>query len=50
VKVKVSFTLEVDVEGWMRDYGLLKEDVREDVQSWARTQLQEANENVEVVR
>jgi len=31
MKVKVSFTLDVDVEAWMREYGIERDEVRDDV-------------------
>ena len=31
MKVKVSVTVDVDVEAWMREYGLMRGDVRADV-------------------
>ena len=34
MKVKVSFTLDLDSEAWQRDYGVAKENVRADVQTY----------------
>jgi hypothetical protein len=31
MKVSVKFTLDVDVEAWMREYGIDRSEVREDV-------------------
>jgi hypothetical protein len=48
MNVKISLTLEVNVEGWMMDYGMDRAEVREDVKSFVQTLLQEANHNFEV--
>jgi hypothetical protein len=48
MNVKISLTLEVNVEGWMMDYGMPKGEVREDVKEFVKTLLQEANQNFEV--
>jgi len=48
MNVKISLTLEVNVEGWMMDYPMDKSEVREDVQSYVRTLLQSASHNFEV--
>lgn len=50
MKVRVSFTIEVNVEGWMMDYGIPRNEVREDVKSFVLTQLQEASQNFEGVK
>lgn len=48
MKVRVELTLEVNVEGWIMDYGMDKKEVREDVKSWVQTLMQEANHNIEL--
>lgn len=48
MKVRVIMTLDVNVEGWMVDYGIPKSEVREDVVSYVRTLMHEANHNIEV--
>lgn len=48
MNVKISLTLTVNVEGWMMDYGITKSEVREDVQEYVKTLLQEASQNFEV--
>lgn len=48
MNVKISLTLEVNVEGWIMDYGMARSEVREDVQEYVKTLLQEANQNFEV--
>lgn len=48
MKIKVEMTLEVNVEGWIMDYGIDKKEVREDVKSWVETFMQEANHNIEL--
>jgi 6-pyruvoyl-tetrahydropterin synthase len=48
MKVKISVTLEVNVEGWMMDYGIPKSEVREDVREYVNTLLNESNQNFEV--
>lgn len=43
VKIRVSFTVDIDPEAWATEYGVAPEDVRTDVQSYlgqnAHTQL-----------
>jgi hypothetical protein len=48
MKVRVVLTLEVNVEGWMMDYGIPKSEVREDVVSYVRTLMHEVNQNIEL--
>lgn len=48
MKVKVEIWLEVNVEGWMMDYGIPKSEVREDVKSFVQTHMEEANHNFEL--
>jgi len=36
VKVRVVLTVDVDVEAWMLDYGVAREQVRADVQQYMR--------------
>lgn len=48
MNVKISLTLEVNVEGWVMDYPMNRSEVREDVQEFVKTRLQEANHNFEV--
>lgn len=36
-KIKISITVEVDVDEWAAEYGLAASEVREDVRSWLHT-------------
>lgn len=48
VRVTIAVTLEVDKEGWLRDYGV-SEGLREDVKAFAHSLVSEGNENWKVV-
>lgn len=34
MRVRVSFVVDVDVEAWMSEYGVAREDVRDDVRTY----------------
>ena len=38
-KVRVAFTVELDVDAWADDYGIDKSQVREDLNEYARNAL-----------
>lgn len=40
-KVKVSFTLDVDLDAWASEYALEKSEVRADIQDYAKTVIRE---------
>lgn len=42
IKVRIEVTAEVDVEAWAEAYGISGKELREDVKSYALTQLQGA--------
>jgi hypothetical protein len=42
IKVRIEFTAEVDADAWTEAYGIAKSEVREDVKTYALTQLQGA--------
>lgn len=42
IKVRIEVTAEVDAEDWAETYGIAKAEVRQDVRSYALTQLQGA--------
>jgi len=35
VKVRVTFTVDVDPDAWSREYGVPRADVRKDINEWA---------------
>jgi hypothetical protein len=39
MKVKVSVTLDLDVDAWMTVYGIERPEVRADAQDWAKNLL-----------
>lgn len=41
MKVRVSFTINIDEQAWMSAYGIPKEDVRKDVQEYAYHLIQQ---------
>jgi hypothetical protein len=47
IKVRVSFTLEVDVHGWARDYGVHREDVREHVKKYVDSLVREHGQEID---
>lgn len=36
MKVRVSFTVDIDVDEWMANYGIERDDVRADVQTYVQ--------------
>lgn len=51
MKVKISVTLEVDAEGWERDYGVAgAAAIRQDVQTYVHSLLNESNDSMKVVK
>jgi len=50
-RIKVEVTVEVDTSAWSQSYctGTSAKEVREDVRSWARTQLSEHPEGLVTV-
>ena len=42
IKVRIEVTAEVDTEAWAEAYGISGKELREDVKSYALTQLQGA--------
>lgn len=50
IKVRVALTVEVDVHGWVMDYGVHRDDVREDVKTYIENGVREMNENFTVVK
>jgi len=50
VRVRVVFTVEVDVDGWGRDYGVTGATaIRDDVRAYLSSVVRECNDNVKVV-
>jgi hypothetical protein len=41
MKVKIEFTLDIDVDAWMTDYGLTADEVRDDVRAYAKQTVTE---------
>ena len=39
MRVRVSFTVDIDAEAWAETYGLTKAEVRADVQDYARHEV-----------
>ena len=37
MKVKVSFTIEIDADAWELNYGTPRQDIREDVKNYAES-------------
>ena len=50
MKVRVVFTLDVDAETWELEYGVRKDKLREDVNTYCRTQLEESPAPFTVLR
>ena len=49
MKVRVSFTLEVNPEGWADDYGVEGDAaIRKDVREWAKNVLDQTNDNIRI--
>ncbi|MGV9659156.1 hypothetical protein ACWDR5_19590 [Streptomyces koyangensis] len=42
MKIRLTFTVEVDPEEWMKTYGGERSDVRSDVHSYFRAQIQQS--------
>lgn len=42
MKIKITTTIDIDPEAWMMDYGVAREEVRADVQTWAENMIHEA--------
>lgn len=40
VKIRLTFTVDIDPDEWVRSYGVERSDVRSDVYSYFRTQIQ----------
>ena len=50
MKVRIAVTVEVDVHGWVMDYGVHRDDVRDDVRTYVENVVRECNENLTVVK
>lgn len=50
IKVRIAVTVEVDMHGWIMDYGTHRDDVREDVKTYVENVVRECNENLTVVK
>ena len=49
MKVRVTFTLEVDTEGWTLDYGVEgNAAIREDVREWVKNVLDQSSDNIRI--
>lgn len=49
MKVKVEITLDVDIESWMLNYGVDRNEVREDVKLYFAKRMKAAYANVQAV-
>jgi hypothetical protein len=50
IKVAISVTVEVDADGWERDYGVSgTRAIRQDVNAYVNSLLNESNDNFTVV-
>lgn len=50
IKVRVALTVEVDVHDWVLNYGVHRDDVREDVKTYIESAVREMNDNFTVVK
>lgn len=50
IKVRVALTVEVDVHDWCINYGVHRDDVREDVKAYIENAVREMNEAFTVVK
>lgn len=49
MKVRISFTVDIDADMWAEAYGLEKREVRPDVQTWAKAQVMETLSDNELI-
>jgi hypothetical protein len=49
MKVRVSFTVEVDPEAWMANYGVERDQVRDDVRVYVENGMRDQLESVGVL-
>jgi hypothetical protein len=48
-RVRVSITVEVDVQGWEQDYGVSgTQEIREDVRNYLDSVVRECNDNLSI--